>query len=298
MSNKQQTEFRDCSPNRRYLRRNEIEHFSSHCWTYRAYDSVDGLDVSWVQYQIINAPRSDRLDFYCSLDFQQLMKMKAWWTSPDKTVLFIITESLGCGTISDFLSRQDGVCRTKALSRWFKSVTQALDFLHKQNIVHGKVRLSEIFIKPNTGIVKLSHPICRLNFMSKDEIIVSCYMAPEELENIISTKSDIWQLGISLVEAITKEKPFSECKTSMELINKLSMYNHPDAIKKITDPILLDFVMKCLQRPEKRPTAEQLLQHPFFTIDYAAQPNNNEPNPKQTSMSLIDLSPYQEIRIE
>ena len=46
MSNKQQTEFRDCSPNRRYLRRNEIEHFSSHCWTYRAYDSVDGLDVT------------------------------------------------------------------------------------------------------------------------------------------------------------------------------------------------------------------------------------------------------------
>ncbi|OHT02110.1 putative serine/threonine-protein kinase WNK5 [Tritrichomonas foetus] len=296
MKQKQTKEFKDSDPTGRYFRRSEIEHFSSHCWTYRAYDSVDGLDISWVQYQIPTAPAAEKLDYYTSLDFQQLMKMKTWWTSPDKTVLFIITESLGSCTIFDFLERQDSVYRPKAISRWFKAVLQALNYLHQRNIIHGKVRLSEIFIKPSSGTVKLSHPISRMNFMDKDEIIVSCYMAPEELENVISIRGDIWQFGIGLTEAVTRQKPFSECKSSMELITRLASYTPPKAVESIGDPILKDLIMKCLQPPENRPTAEQLLSHQFFTMDFSApQP---QADTGKGSMSLIDLSPYQEIRSE
>jgi TonB family protein len=82
-------------------------------------------------------------------------------------------------------------------------VLSALEFVHKQGLVHGAVRPSNIMAAADQ--VKLSSD----NLRPAGEVprAISLYDAPEVLISGISPASDAWSLGMTLVEVLTQHPP-------------------------------------------------------------------------------------------
>lgn len=43
------------------------------------------------------------------------------------------------------------------------------------------------------------------------------YMAPEVLDGLTQVKSDVWSLGITLIELADRRNPFADCKNDVVL---------------------------------------------------------------------------------
>ncbi|GKU87698.1 hypothetical protein SLEP1_g2057 [Rubroshorea leprosula] len=91
------------------------------------------------------------------------------------------------------------------------------------------------------------------------------WMAPEvvNLRNQgYGLAADIWSLGCTVLEMLTREVPYShlECMQALFRIGKGEPPRVPASLSKDAR----DFILKCLQvDPNNRPTAVQLLHHPF-----------------------------------
>jgi len=92
------------------------------------------------------------------------------------------------------------------------------------------------------------------------------YMSPERMENKqYSFSSDIWSIGMVVFEMATGLHPYN-ASNPLELREMIENQSPPSlfGIASISSD-LADFVSKCLQKePSKRPTAGQLLSHPFI----------------------------------
>ena len=96
-------------------------------------------------------------------------------------------------------------------------------------------------------------------------------MAPEVVmcetfrDNPYDYKADIWSLGITLIEFAQMDPPNHEM-TPMRVLLRIQKSDPP----KLNDPSAWskdfnDFLAQCLIKdPTKRPTADQLLTHPFI----------------------------------
>ncbi|KAH6944080.1 hypothetical protein HPB50_001806 [Hyalomma asiaticum] len=100
------------------------------------------------------------------------------------------------------------------------------------------------------------------------------YMAPESVMCInkhgknylkIGLKSDVWSLGCILYHLIYGKTPFHHISAVpakvLALADQKQVIDFPD----VSDPHLLDVLMKCLSRePQDRPSIKELLEHPYL----------------------------------
>ncbi len=101
-------------------------------------------------------------------------------------------------------------------------------------------------------------------------------MSPEIINqnHALSYKTDIWSLGMVLIEMITLDVPYNECSTYEEIINNVITYFIqiklgilPKDIQKITNDDIKKFILKLLEKdPNKRPTIEQILNDEYNLV--------------------------------
>jgi WNK lysine deficient protein kinase len=165
--------------------------------------------------------------------------------------------------------RDDAAIRRKVVVKWFRPVLEVLRYLHSLSppIVHHKIDLSSIFVRNASGAIKVGMPLLVPFEISMGRSIfkLTATTPPEHLFGMRCPASDIWSFGLAVLILLTKQAPYSECTTPFELIQRLSVYQKPNSFSLLTDPVAIDLIDACLQPPEKRWTADSLLNHPFFT---------------------------------
>lgn len=82
-------------------------------------------------------------------------------------------------------------------------ILDALTFVHDRSFVHGSIRPSNILAVGDQ--VKLASDVLRTG--EKGAKAQSTYDAPEAASGKISKASDVWQLGMTLVEVLTQRLP-------------------------------------------------------------------------------------------
>jgi len=141
-------------------------------------------------------------------------------------------------------------------------VADALDYAHKNNIVHRDVKPANIMLLKDTGTIKvMDFGIARITSSSKTKTGVvlgtPSYMSPEQVAGKkIDGRSDIFSLGVVLFEMLTGQKAFiSDDITSLmfqiakEKHTSVRKFNPkiPLIVEKIIDKALIKDVKKRYQ---------------------------------------------------
>ena len=76
-------------------------------------------------------------------------------------------------------------------------------------------------------------------------------MAPEVYDGQTVLKSDVWSLGISLIELAEGKNPFAEKESSAEIMYAVLMEQPPSLFSSTWSTEFVDFVNKCLVKDVK-----------------------------------------------
>jgi len=187
-------------------------------------------------------------------------------------------------------------CKEPHIAAITHEVLAGLEHLHQRNIIHrdiksdnvmvshdGKVKLSKFFRIENEIFQynELTLPTFKADFgygaqltaeQAKRQTVVGTpyWMAPEVIQDDsqYDTSADIWSTGVMCIEMIDGLPPYMDggIPPLRALFLIVSQGLPPPRNIKWMSEDFKDFVNKCTDvDPTKRPTATQLLKHPFIT---------------------------------
>ncbi|GAB2224453.1 hypothetical protein Droror1_Dr00005213 [Drosera rotundifolia] len=127
--------------------------------------------------------------------------------------LCIVTEFMARGNVYDFLHKQRGVFKLPSLLRAAIDVSQGMEYLHQNNIVHRDLKSANLLMAED-GVIKIADfGIARVHShtgVMTAETGTYRWMAPEVIEHKpYDHKADVFSFGIVLWELLTGEVSFS-----------------------------------------------------------------------------------------
>ncbi|KAF8077152.1 hypothetical protein N665_1059s0001 [Sinapis alba] len=198
------------------------------------------------------------------LQHQNIVRYRG--TAKDGSNLYIFLELVSQGSLLKLYQKYQ--LRDSVVSTYTRQILDGLKYLHGEGFIHRDIKCANILVDAS-GAVKLAD--FGLAKVSKLNDIKSCrgtpfWMAPEVIDlkrtDGYGSSADMWSLGCTVLEMLTRMIPYSDLEP-FQALYKIGKGELPD----IPDTLSLDardFIIKCLRvNPEERPTAAELLNHPF-----------------------------------
>ncbi|CAI7842958.1 unnamed protein product [Closterium sp. NIES-54] len=185
-----------------------------------------------------------------------------------KNVNFI-TEIFMSGTLRQFWKKHKH-CDMKAVKNWSRQILQGLLYLHSHDptIIHRDLKCESIFVNGNQGEVKIGDlrlaPFLKHKNAAHYVIGTPEFMAPELYKEEYNEFVDIYAFDMCVLEMVTLEYLYSECKNAEQIYKKVVSRKKPAALNKLKDPEVRAFVEKCLATASRRLPARELLMDLFL----------------------------------
>uniref|UniRef100_A0A8C4QGF8 Mitogen-activated protein kinase kinase kinase 4 n=1 Tax=Eptatretus burgeri TaxID=7764 RepID=A0A8C4QGF8_EPTBU len=189
--------------------------------------------------------------------------------------MYIFMEYCDEGTLEEVarLGLQEPVIRL-----YTKQLALAVSILHENGIVHRDIKGANIFLT-SSGHVKLGDFGCSVKLKNISQTMpgevnstlgTAAYMAPEVITRARGEghgrAADIWSLGCVLVEIATGKRPWCEYEHNFQIMYRVGM-GHKPPTPECLGPEGRAFLARCFEGdPRARPTASQLLDHPFLKV--------------------------------
>ncbi|XP_047334333.1 mitogen-activated protein kinase kinase kinase 1-like [Impatiens glandulifera] len=187
-------------------------------------------------------------------------------TYKDDSKLYIFLELVTKGSLGRLYQKYD--LRDSQVSAYTRQILSGLNYLHQRNVIHRDIKSANILVDAS-GAVKLAD--FGLAKATKLNDVKSCkgtvfWMAPEVVNRRntgYGLAADIWSLGCTVLEMLTRQIPYSHLE-GMQALFRIGKGELPLIPSSLSNDAQ-DFIGKCLQvNPDHRPTASQLMDHPFI----------------------------------
>ncbi|KAL6066966.1 non-specific serine/threonine protein kinase [Balamuthia mandrillaris] len=192
--------------------------------------------------------------------------------------MWIMMEFCGVGSIQDVQNIMEKQSRTRSLKEAeiasiLVCVVRGLQYLHSRKIIHRDLKAGNILLSED-GTAKIadfgtSQRLRSLSLMSTGIMGTPLFMSPEVLNGedpeSNPSKIDIWSLGITALQLAEGHPPYYNLHPARAIV-LICLEDSP----KLREPekwssSFSDFIAVCLlKNPSKRPSAVELLQHPFL----------------------------------
>ncbi|MCL7023812.1 hypothetical protein MKW94_030933 [Papaver nudicaule] len=244
---------------------------------YRAFDQEEGIEVAWNQVLLKSFSGDelmiDRLfsevRLLRSLKNDNIISFYNFWTNDKQNTLNFITEVCTSGNLREYRKKHRHVS-LKALKKWSRQILRGLDYMHTHEpcIIHRDLNCSNVFINGNIGQVKIGDlglaAIVGKSHSAHSVLGTPEFMAPELYDEDYTELVDIYSFGMCVLELVTLEIPYSECDNIAKVFRKVTAGLRPQAMNKVKDPEVKQFIERCLGKPRDRPSASELLRDSFF----------------------------------
>jgi tRNA A-37 threonylcarbamoyl transferase component Bud32 len=207
-----------------------------------------------------------------NLDHPRIVRYLGHELESDKLVIFC--EYLPGGSISSAI-RQFGAFEEETISAHVRQILEGLKYLHENRIIHRDLKAANCLLDLS-GAVRLADFGCskKIENLGGSTVIMKTmkgsipWMAPEVIMGEgYGRAADIWAVGCCVVEMATGKHPWAgRLDNVLQAMYRIAMCDeHLDIPPKLS-PNCQDFIQKCTNRnPKLRPTAAELLNHPFVT---------------------------------
>ncbi|GAV82874.1 Pkinase domain-containing protein [Cephalotus follicularis] len=269
----------EVDPTCRYIRYKDVIGKGAFKRVYKAFDEVNGIEVAWSQVRIdevLQSPEDlerlySEVHLLKSLNHNNIIRFYNSWIDDKNKTVNIITELFTSGSLRQYRKKHKKV-DIKAVKSWARQILVGLIYLHNQSppIIHRDLKCDNIFINGNQGEVKIGDlglATVMEQANAKSVIGTPEFMAPELYDESYNELADIYSFGMCMLEMVTFEYPYSECKNSAQIYKKVSSGIKPLALSKVKDSDMKEFIEKCLLPASRRLSAKELLLEPFLQVN-------------------------------
>ena len=200
-----------------------------------------------------------------------IVKYYGSYFSRKSNTIWLILEYCSSGSAIDLMLSMDRTFSEVEVATIMEMILKGLILMHKENLIHRDIKGANILISEE-GYAKLGD-FGVGELLSEKKYSISkkgspYWMSPQVASSTkYDYKTDIWSLGITCIELLEGEPPFSDMKPNnvMERISK-----KPPTPCEIIDlnehtPEFQNFVEHCLEKdPNKRFSAKELINHEFI----------------------------------
>lgn len=212
------------------------------------------------------------IDILAKCDHRYIVKLLDAFYHDNK--LWIMIEFCPGGAVDATMLELDRGLTEPQIKVVCRQMLEALAYLHSMKIIHRDLKAGNILLMLDGDIKLADFGVSAKNnktLQRRDSFIGTPYwMAPEVVmcetmkDAPYDYKADIWSLGITLIELAQIEPPHHELNP-MRVLLKIAKSEPPTLEQPHKwSKDFNDFLRKALDKnPETRPTALQLMEHPF-----------------------------------
>lgn len=195
--------------------------------------------------------------------------------------VWLVLELCSNGELYEYLLAQHQLSVEETQSI-FGQVCGAVSYIHSKGIVHRDLKLENIFLDRKNNAKLGDFGFTREN--DKPLLSTWCgslsYCAPEVVrgDKYQGEAVDVWSLGVILFALLSGHLPFDD---DVDSVTTQMILNNKPVYPTSFSSAVIDLLDKMLNKdPEQRPTASEVLNHPFLALqrqiqlDHLDQPYN------------------------
>jgi mitogen-activated protein kinase kinase kinase YODA len=189
--------------------------------------------------------------------------------------LRIYMEYVSGGSVASAVKTYGSFAEPQAAALTYQ-LLQGLVYLHSRGIVHRDLKGDNLLLETSSELkiadFGTAKSVIASATMTANIVGTAYFMAPEVLrpEGQVGTPADIWSTGCCVIEMLTGKPPLSDIPNQYSVMMAIAGSPKVPLEKYIPaentwSTEVLDFIQQCLRlKPASRPTAQELLQHPWI----------------------------------
>ncbi|EEP81065.1 hypothetical protein UREG_05907 [Uncinocarpus reesii 1704] len=193
---------------------------------------------------------------------------------------YMLFEYVNGGQMLDYIISH-GKLKEKQARKFARQIASALDYCHKNNIVHRDLKIENILISKTGDIKIIDFGLSNL-FSPKSQLKTFCgslyFAAPELLQarQYIGPEVDVWSFGIVLYVLVCGKVPFDD--QSMPQLHakiKKGVVEYPPGLSSDCRHIISRMLVT---DPKQRASLTEIMNHPWMVKGFNGPPENYLPH--------------------